>query len=322
LNNENVDELVNISNRKLFDMIDILVDALSSYKKVGAPRALFEIACLKMCGLKNEEERIVYKEVVREENIPVYSVKEEVKENPELIENIVKEEIAEDKVTPVVEEKVVKEECVTPPVIEMPEKIEISEEKEYVSRENCEKYQENEQKTPEINRNIATSSADAPSEEELLNVLVQASRDALVKAQQQWVMLPKYLSSPATAKVTGMLLDGRPMAACDNVVIIGYANDVYLNRVYSENNYNEMNSLLKALYNHDVKCYCLTVEKFNELKGKYISLRQLGKLPQAKPIVIQRKNITISDNSNTDVDEGVEYAKRLFGDNVIIKEEN
>ena len=26
--------------------------------------------------------------------------------------------------------------------------------------------------------------------------------------------------------------------------------------------------------------------------------------------------------SETDVDEGVEYAKKLFGDNVIIKEEN
>ena len=98
-------------------------------------------------------------------------------------------------------------------------------------------------------------------------------------------------------KTTGLLLDGRPMAACDNVIIIGYANDVYLNRVYDGNNYNEMNSLLKALYNNDMKCYCLTVESFNELKAKYISLRQLGKLPQAKPIVIQRKNITIAENN-------------------------
>ena len=141
------------------------------------------------------------------------------------------------------------------------------------------------------------------------------------EAQQQWVMLPKYLTSPATAKVTGILLDGRPMAACDNVIIIGYANEAYLNRVYEGNNYSEMNSLLKALYNNDVKCYCLTVDSFNDLKAKYISLRQLGKLPQARPIIIQRKNITIPNSKNTEVDEGVEYAKKLFGDNVIIKEE-
>ena len=83
-----------------------------------------------------------------------------------------------------------------------------------------------------------------------------------------------------------------------------------------------MNSLLKALYNSDVKCYCLTTDEFNELKSKYITLRQLGQLPQAKPIIIQRKNITITENKNSMVDEGVEYAKKLFGDNVIIKEEN
>ena len=318
INDTNADNLSVISNNKLFEMIDILVEALSSYKKVGAPRALFEIACLKMCGLKETTENIVYRNV---ENINVDNFVKDTSyqtKTTTLIEEVKSDEIAVDKVTPVEKIRNTVEEVETPEVIEMPlaeqEKItdvshetEITEEKTEVSQ----------------NTTLSYGESDAtPSEEELLNVLVQASREALIKAQQQWVMLPKYLTSPATAKTTGILLDGRPMAACDNVVIIGYVNEAYLNRVYESNNYNEMNSLLKALYNNDVKCYCLTVESFNELKAKYISLRQLNKLPQAKPIVIQRKNITIKENVNAEVDEGIEYAKKLFGDNVIIKEEN
>ena len=81
------------------------------------------------------------------------------------------------------------------------------------------------------------------------------------------------------------------------------------------------NSFLKALYNDDVKCYCLTTQDFLSLKEKYVALRQLGKLPKPVPIVIQRRNIRVEDDANTEVDEGIEYAKKLFGDNVIIKEE-
>ncbi len=319
INESNAEQLSIIPNKKLFEMIDILVEALSSYKKVGAPRALFEIACLKMCGLKDTLENVIYKEVVKYENTPAFNEPTYQTQPTNLISNVEKDEIAEDKVTPVERIKKLNEEVVTPEVIEMPSNNVVEE--TAVSHETQETIQESVESQPTIVATETTVEA-TPSEEELLNVLVQASRDALVKAQQQWVMLPKYLTSPATAKVTGILLDGRPMAACDNVIIIGYTNEAYLNRVYEANNYSEMNSLLKALYNNDVKCYCLTVENFNELKAKYISLRQLGKLPQAKPIVIQRKNIIVSNSSDTEVDEGVEYAKKLFGDNVIIKEEN
>ena len=267
---------------------------------------------------KETQEKIVYRDAPVYENAPAFeNVKYQTKP-ANLIENVETDEVATDKVTPVEKLKNTQEVVKTPEVIEMPFKT--VENIEAVSHETP-VIEETPVIVPTMQASINTGDA-TPGEEELLNVLVQASRDALIKAQQQWVMLPKYLTSPATAKTTGLLLDGRPMAACDNVIIIGYANDVYLNRIYDGNNYNEMNSLLKALYNNDMKCYCLTVESFNELKAKYISLRQLGKLPQAKPIVIQRKNITIAENSETDVDEGVEYAKKLFGDNVIIKEEN
>ena len=311
INETNCDYVDYVNNKKLFKMIDVLVEALSSYRKAGSPRALFEIACLKMCELTdNVEERIIYKEVVKE-------VENSTKIN---VENFVNEEEVKSENNDISGEKEENDQEIKElnnasdeEVVEETSDIEEEKPVESVSHETMEEIKEEPV--------VETQQVDAPSEEELLNVLVQASKDALLKAKQQWVMLPKYLNSASTAKVTGVLLDGYPVAACDNVIIIGYNNDVYLNRIYSEGMNDEMNSFLKALYNKDIKCYCLTIQNFTSLKEKYVALRQLGKLPKPVPIVIQRRNIEVNDNSETQVDEGIEYAKKLFGNNVIIKEE-
>ena len=295
INDNNCQYIDQISTKKAFLMIDVLVEALSSYRRAGTPKTLFEIACLKMCEINDQSvKKIVYKETVKEKTTetPVKSFKEELEE--------MKENVQEKDESPVLKSV----ETVANPVIEKVENTpDVSHETNKINKE--------------IQANLEQNYL--PDEEELLNVLVQASKDSLLKAKQQWVMLPKYLNNPDTAKVTGILLDGYPLAACEKVIIIGYNNDVYLNRVYMQDNYEEMNSFLKALYNSEIKCYCLTIDKFNGLKEKYLALRQLGKLPKPVPIVIQRRSLQTKVETKTD--EDLEYAKQLFGDSLIIKGE-
>lgn len=294
INENNWNHLTRVSTKKAFGMIDVLVEALSSYRKSGAPRSLFEIACLKMCELTdNIVEKVIYKEIVKEKK--------------------------EDKLP--VEASEEKSETVQVDVQEVP-----SEEKEVALDKKVEIIENVSHETPTIEKEVEIPvkkmgpvSVDV-KEEELLNVLVQANKDSLLKAKQQWVMLPKYLNSAATAKVVGILLDGYPVAACNNVIIIAYNNEVYLNRVYSENNYDEMNNFLRALYNSDIKCYCLTIQAFTALREKYMTLRQLDKLPKPVPIIIQRRNIEIKAEK-TKEEENMEYAKKLFGDSLIIEGE-
>ena len=101
IDGNNCGKLELITNKKLFKMIDILVETLSSYRKTGAPRVLFEIACLKMCGLENTEEKIVYKEVVKVKEVEATPIKEPNKE----VTNEIKEEKVEQKPVINVEEK-------------------------------------------------------------------------------------------------------------------------------------------------------------------------------------------------------------------------
>ena len=39
------------------------------------------------------------------------------------------------------------------------------------------------------------------------------------------------------------------------------------------------------------------------------------------PIVIQRRTFESKKETENEIDEGIEYAKKLFGNNIIIKEE-
>ena len=151
-----------------------------------------------------------------------------------------------------------------------------------------------------------------PTEDDLLNVLVQATKDDLNMAKQKWVILPKYLNSPSTAKATVLLMDGLPVAAAKNMLVLAYDNDTYLNRVNSISNHEMMNNFLKAIYNDNMMCYCVTKEEFMRLKDTYMNLRALGKLPTPRKISFGEENKK---------DEGLEFGKKIFGDFLTIKEE-
>lgn len=261
---------------KLFKWIDVLVDALSNYKKVNAPKSFFELACLKMASSNGG---------VSQENV-VYVTKEVVVEKP-VVTTIEKKE------------EVVQEQTVSlrpAPTLEVKE--EIKEEKKEESAVSA--------------VNTSNEEKFIPTEDDLLNVLVQATKDDLNMAKQKWVILPKYLNSPSTAKATVLLMDGLPVAAAKNMIVLAYDNDTYLNRVNSISNHDMMNNFLKAIYNDDMMCYCVTKEEFMRLKDTYMSLRALGKLPAPRKISFGEENKK---------DEGLEFGKKIFGDFLTVKEE-
>ena len=268
-----INEFKETNVNRLFKWIDVLVDALSNYKKVNAPKSFFELACLKMASSSGSVK----------ENV-VYVTKEVVVEKPIVEETTIKEEKVESfrpEPKPVVVEEV---------KVEKPQQSVVSENVEMVNEEKF-----------------------IPTEEELLNVLVQATKDALNTAKQKWVELPKYLNSPSTAKVAVMLTDGLPVAAARNMIVLAYDNDTYLNRVNSVSNHEMMNNFLKAIYKENMMSYCVTKADFMKLRDTYVMLKNTGGLPSPKPVSfgeVEKK-----------VDEGLEFGKKIFGDFLQVKED-
>jgi len=270
INESSISQFKENNVNKMFKWIDVLVDALSNYKKVNAPKSFFELACLKMASSDGASK----------ENV-VYVTKEVVVEKPKVVETVVEEKI--ESLRPVVKQ-----------VVEEPKK-------EVVLEEKVE------------SRVTLSNDKFIPTEEDLLNVLVQATKDALNTAKQKWVELPKYLNSPSTAKVAVLLTDGLPVAAAKNMIVLAYDNDTYLNRVNSISNHEMMNNFLKAIYKDNMMCYCVTKEDFMKLKDRYMMLRNTNSLPSPR-------KINFEGNENK-VDEGLEFGKKIFGDFLQIKEE-
>ena len=272
IDGESINSFKETSVNKLFKWIDILVDALSNYKKVNAPKSFFELACLKMASSSG----------ALQENV-VYVTKEVVVEKPKVEEKVVEEKI--ESLRPVEKPRVVE----TPKV---------------------------EEKTVEpVSQTISVSDDEKfiPTEDDLLNVLVQATKDALNTAKQKWVELPKYLNSPSTAKVAVLLTDGLPVAAAKNMIVLAYDNETYLNRVNSVSNHEMMNNFLKAVYKDNMMCYCVTKEDFMKLRDTYVMLKNMGQLPVPRQINF--------GEGESKIDEGLEFGKKIFGDFLKVREE-
>lgn len=277
MNVESMEKFNNISVNKIFKWIDVLVDTLANFKKVNAPKSFFELACLKMASNENEvRENVVYVTKEVEVSKPI--------SNEQVVEKVIEKPVE----TPMI---VKKEE----PVIEV-KKVEVT----------------TETKKEEIP--VISEEKFNPSEDELLNVLVQATKDSLVIAKQRWVELPRFMNSPSTARVATLLMDGLPVAAAKNVVILAYENEAYLNRVNSLSDHKNMNNFLKALYKENMMRYCLTKEAFLKLKDTYMMLRSGGNLPAPRPIEFK-------EEVREEKDESLEFGKKIFGDFLNIKEE-
>ena len=272
---EGMEHFKDVSKNKLFKWIDILVDTLSNFKKVNAPKSFFELACLKMasCGDGGYKENVVY--VTKEVEVVKQPIetKQEVKNEPK----VETASTIEKKVEPVIEQKVVQQEV-------------------------------------PINNTVISEERFMPTEEDLLNVLVQATKEALVIAKQRWVELPRFMNSPSTARVATLLTDGLPVAAAKNMIILAYDNETYLNRVNSKSDHKAMNNFLKALYKENMMCYCVTKQDFIKLKDTYMLLRTSGSLPSPKPVKFEEEVVEQKD-------EALEFGKKVFGDFLQIKEE-
>jgi len=272
---ENIESLKETNKNKIFKWIDILVETLSNFKKVNAPKSFFELACLKMANSESGiKENVVYVTKEVEVSKPVEIIKPEVKVEEKIVAQEVKLDI------PVKESKV--EEVKSEPV--------------------------------KVSEPVITNEKYIPTEEELLNVLVQATKEALVTAKQRWVELTRFMNSPSTARVATLLMDGLPVAGAKNMLILAYENDTYLNRVNSVSDHKAMNNFLKAMYKENMMCYCVTKADFIKLKDTYMLLRNTNSLPSPKQIKFDEEDVN-------KVDEGLEFGKKVFGEFLQIKEE-
>ena len=337
-----------ITVEESFSFIDILMETSNHYREAIQSKIYFEIACMKICNKVNQEiktDLIVDKkeiEVVEEsiqedyiavadefenENEFVESVDEMMKETTEFEEEPLINKSApnihyyRDKTTSnedfeSLEEQLGLTDLMTSystlesSISELLEKKEINKAKENSKQILLE---ENQIIEEEINQEIELDS------DYLLNILVQADRKILNNIQGKWIIIKRYMANINTAKYASILSDGAPVAASEDAIIIAFEHKPSCNNVNNQKEYTKIKRFLKEILNSEFEFVAITTSEWTDVRNKYLKLRQVNKLPKAKPIK-SRYNEQTEETSNH-LSAGQRLAVELFGNDIVDIEE-
>ena len=154
-----------------------------------------------------------------------------------------------------------------------------------------------------------------PSEDDVLNIFMQATKEAADEIKKKWPLIKGYVGHPKYNSVVGLLADSMPSACCSNCILIVSAEKCDAALLQSSKNVKLLQEFFTDLYGVDMDYYSITKNEFNDYKLKYLKLRQAGKLPEKK--VLTKRIIEIEDSTS----EAEEYGKSMFGDILEIEEE-
>lgn len=151
---------------------------------------------------------------------------------------------------------------------------------------------------------------------DVLNVLVQAERENLKQAQIKWENTSLYISHQSLSRIATVLCDAVPVAACNEAVVITFESQTQANYVNAPKQAQVIEQFLQEILGCKTVCFALSTDHWIDCKNEYMKLRQVGKLPKAKPIEFKTYETEESLTS-----PGLEFVKRHF-ENEIIEEEN
>ena len=238
-----------IPNPLCLQMIDILMNAIKDYKNVTSINPIFEITLIKLTSLQNG----------KKENIPEPEVSVKPVEKP--IRTPIKEEPIKVEPTPVVEVK--QEE----PVV-------------YESSINL------------VENVIYPKDAEGEdsfeiSDDLMVKIMVLSKKEIKGQLIDEWKNIKKLSTHPTLGKAATLLLDGRPLVASNNLVILTYEMPKLVEKINQKNIQVELQTIMEQIFHKKMFVYGVSRNKSVDLQGLYMNLLQIGKLPKAKDVMIE-----------------------------------
>ena len=275
-----------MNNTMAFNIIDTLVETIANFKKVSSTKTLLELAFLKLTNNSTNEAKVT--NVQSTGSFPKNEVKIQTTKEPVIKDIIVANE----------------------PAIEVKTEVTIKNETNKATMTNEVKIE-----TKSKDQTISFNDTD------LLNVLVQASKDDKEFVGSRWELISQYMTKPQFSVAASLVIDGIPLAACENAIIIGFQLAPQARAANKVTNYKAINNFFKELFGKEMVFYSITDEQFRALRLNFINLKSLNNLPQAKEITmpdfVDVKEVEPVDHEN---DKAIELGLAIFGDKLKVKE--
>ena len=254
LNEEEATELSrNIPSDLAIQMIDILMNTVKDYKNVTSINPIFEITLIKLTSLDTVVKPVMTTPKVTKAEPVVEQKKQEPTyiSTPEPIKEVVK---------PVVEEK--KEEA---PQLEG----DITINDNVIYLKDAEK---------EDNFEIDDSL--------MVNVMVVSKKEIKAELLDGWKNIKRLATHPVVGKAATLLIDGRPLVASKNIVVLEYAMPKLAEKVNSKDMQAELQTVIEHIFHRKMFIYGVSRNKSVDLQSLYMNLLQIGRLPKAKDITL------------------------------------
>ena len=254
LNEEEATELSrNIPSDLAIQMIDILMNTVKDYKNVTSINPIFEITLIKLTSLDTAVKPVMTTPKVTKAEPVIEQKKQEPTyiPTPEPVKEVAK---------PVVEER--KEEA---PQLEG----DITINDNVIYLKDAEK---------EDNFEIDDSL--------MVNVMVVSKKEIKAELLDGWKNIKRLATHPVVGKAATLLIDGRPLVASKNIVVLEYAMPKLAEKVNSKDMQAELQTVIEHIFHRKMFIYGVSRNKSVDLQSLYMNLLQIGRLPKAKDITL------------------------------------
>ena len=121
----------------------------------------------------------------------------------------------------------------------------------------------------------------------MIKIMVTAKKEIKSELIDGWKNIKKYAVNPVVGKAATILMDGHPLVASKNVIIVEFQLTKTAEKANMKDIQAELQTVLSLVYGRKMFVYSVSRNKSVELQGEYMNLLQIGKLPKAKDIVLE-----------------------------------
>ena len=110
-----------------------------------------------------------------------------------------------------------------------------------------------------------------------------------IKAEllEGWKNVKKLSTHPLVGKAATLLIDGRPLVASKNIVVLEYQMPKLAEKINLKNNQAELQTVIQNIFHRKMFVYAVNRNKSIDLQALYRNLLQIGKLPKPKDVVLE-----------------------------------
>lgn len=261
LNSDEAQELSDLfSKNNINYLISEFLKEQAQFRFVNNLKTFFELIALRLC---NQEDHIQNNVPSNSEEIGKSSIKlQKIKE-----ENIQKENIKQEPPQIIVEERKeeIKEEGLQAPIKE-----------ENIVTPPSWLFDDNEETT--IIDNL-TEEKNVLSDEDIITIMVHASKDERMKLENEWKKLSLLVADPKIGRAAALLNDGHPFILSKDALVLIYDFPKLADKVNLVSNQKSLNSILKKMLGHSLGVYAISRSESIRLRKVFFNLRQINQLP-------------------------------------------